>query len=123
MKHLVIDQCQLSPRVELNPEGIISINGKCILEDTVGFFNPIFRWIKICTFNTVKIEFRIDYANTGSVKQFYNLLELIKENYCIKHVYVNWYFETGDEDHFDLGKTLESQTNIPFDFYEYSNVG
>ena len=122
MKQLIMEESQFSPRVELNPEGEISINGNCIVEDSIGFFSPIFRWIKICTFKTVKIEFRIYYANTSSVKQFYNLLTLVKENYRIKNIYVNWYFEEGDDEHFELGKTLESLSNIPFDYFEYSHA-
>ena len=122
MKQLIIEGTKFSPRVELNPTGEIKIQGRCIVEDPHKYFNPIFRWVKSCTFNTVNIEIRLEFVNTGSVKQIYNLLSLIKDNHSIRNTYINWYYEEGDNDSLELGKDIESQINLPFDFFEYSEV-
>ncbi len=122
MKQVIIEGTKYSPRVELNPTGEIKIQGRCIIEDPYMYFNPIFRWVKSCTFSTVNIEIKLEYANTGSVKQIYTLLTLIRDNYSIKNVYINWYYEEGDDDNLELGKDIESQINLPFDFFEYSET-
>ena len=122
MKQIIFEGTNYAPRVELNPDGEIKMQGRCIIEDSVAFFNPIFRWVKTCTFNTVKVEIKLEYINTSSVKQIFTLISLIKENYSIKNVYVHWFYEEGDDDHFEVGKAMESQLNLPFDFFEYSEA-
>ena len=122
MKQLIIEGTKYSPRIELNPTGHIKIEGRCLFEDTFVYFNPIFRWVKSCTFNTVDIKIKLEYVNTSSVKQIYTLLSLIKDNYHIKNVYINWYYEEGDDDCLELGKDIESQIQLPFDFYEYTET-
>jgi hypothetical protein len=122
MKQLVIEGTKYSPRVELNPNGEIKLEGRSIIEDPIGFFNPIFRWIKSVNFNTLKVDIKMEYLNTGSLKQVYTLLTLIKENHCVKNIYVSWYYEEGDEDCYELGRDIESQIKLPFDFFEYEET-
>jgi len=118
MKQLVIEGTKQSPRVELNPTGELKIQGRCIIEDSVEFFKPIFKWVNCSTFKTLHIDINLEYINTSSVKQLYSLLILVKSNRDINNVYINWYYEEGDEDTLELGQDIESQVNIPFDFFE-----
>jgi hypothetical protein len=122
MKKMIFEGTKYAPRIELNPEGEIKIEGRCIIDDVYTYFSPVFRWIKTCTFNTVTIEIKLEFVNTNGVKQIYNFLTLVKRNYYIKNAYINWFFEEGDEGCLEIGKTLESQINIPFNYYEYSLV-
>jgi len=122
MKQLIIEGTKFSPRVELNPNGHIKLEGRSIIENPFHFFNPVFRWIKSVNFNTVNVSIKLDYLNTGSVKQLYTLLTLIRENRSIKNIYINWYYEEGDDDCFELGKDIESQISLPFDFFELSET-
>jgi len=122
MKQLIIEETNYSPRVELSPRGEIKIKGRSIIENPYEFFNPVFRWVKSCTFKTVHVEIRLEYANTGTVKQIYTLLTLIRDNYSIKNVYINWYYMEGDKDTLELGRDIESKINLPFDYFEYSET-
>lgn len=119
MNKLVIAETKHSPYVALNPSGEIDIHGRCIIEDTVEFFKPILAWIDNIAVKTLKVDLNFEYVNTSSVKQIYSMLLLIKSNPRISEVYINWYYEEGDEDTLELGKDIESQVNLPFDFYEY----
>ena len=120
MKQLIIEGTKHSPKVELNLTGEIKIQGRCIMEDSFEFFKPIFTWVKDCAFKTVNVELNFEYINTSSVKQIFNLLLLIKSNQGIQNVYISWYYEEGDDDTLELGKDIESQVNLPFDFFEYA---
>jgi hypothetical protein len=120
MKQLVIEGTKLSPKVILSPEGFVKIEGRSLIEDPISFFNPIFRWIKTINISTLRVDIKLEYLNTSSVKQIFMLLTLIKDNYSIKDVYINWYYEEGDEDNLELGKDIESQIKLPFDFFEFS---
>ena len=119
MKQLFIEGTKNSPRVELNPSGEIKIQGRCIMEDSSKFFNPIFLWVKYATCKTINIEINLEYINTSSVKQLFSLLLLVKSNHNFRNIYVNWYYEEGDDDNFELGKDIESVTKLPIDFFEY----
>lgn len=119
MKQLILEGSKYSPRIELNPDGEIKLQGRCIIDDAYTYFSPVFRWIKTCTYPTVKIEIKMEFINTNGVRQIYNLLTLVKDNYSIKNAYINWFFEEGDENCFEIGKTLESQINLPFNYFEY----
>jgi len=37
----------------------------------------------------------------------------------VQNVYFSWYYEEGDDDTLELGKDIESQVNLPFNFFEY----
>jgi len=118
MKLQIIEGTPHSPKVELNPTGEIKMHGRCIIEDSIEFFAPIFLWIKCFNFNKVNIDINLEYINTSSVKQLYCMLQHVKSNRNIKEVYINWYYEEGDDDMLELGQDIESQINLPFDFFE-----
>lgn len=122
MKELMIEGTKFSPKVELHPNGYMLFEGRSIVEDSIAFFAPIFRWIKMVNVSTMKVDIKLEYMNTASAKQIYSMLMFVKENYSIKDVYVNWYYEEGDEDSFELGKDFEDQLRIPFDFYELAEI-
>lgn len=122
MKELLIEGTKFSPQVKLNPEGHILIQGRSIVEDSIVFFAPIFRWIKMVNVSAMKVDMKLEYMNTASAKQVYSMFEYIKENYSIKDIYVNWYYEEGDEDSYEMGKDFEAQLRIPFDFYEIAEI-
>lgn len=119
MKKLIIEGTQFSPRVVLDPAGEISIHGRSLIEDPVAFYNPIFRWIKSCSIDNLHVTIRLEYINTASSKQIYDLLMLVSENKSIKNVLVSWFYEEGDDDTYDLGKDFEMLINLSFEYFEY----
>lgn len=122
MESLVIEATKYSPRVELNPTGSINIEGRSIVEDSVKFFDPILKWVKTCSAESLNVDIKLEYINTSSSKQLFNLFKLIKVNYSTSNVKVKWYYEEGDEDTLELGKEFESETNLPFDFHQFSET-
>jgi hypothetical protein len=121
MKQMIIEATKNSPMVELNPEGIMIIQGRSIIEDTISFYNPIIDWVKQCSSKKFTLEVRLEYMNTSSSKQVFTILKTIKDNFSVKDVYIKWYYEEDDEDMLDTGKDFESLIRIPIDFYEYSD--
>ena len=122
MDYLLIHDTKYSPRVEVNPEGKISIRGRSLIEDPFAFYNPIILWAQRYSSQTLDIEIKLEYLNTSSSKLLFSLLLGIQNNFNIKKVSVNWYCEEYDEDNLELGKEFESQINIPFNFFGYSDV-
>jgi hypothetical protein len=122
MKELIIEATKYSPRVDLNPSGRIIIEGRSLVEDSYKFYEPVLQWIQDSTCNSLKVYIKLEYINTSSSKQIFNLLKLIHENSTILDVNVQWYYEEGDEDTYELGKDIESEIRIPFEFLEYAET-
>jgi hypothetical protein len=123
MEELIIEGTKYTPRIDLNPDGRISIEGRSIVEDSYKFYEPVLKWVQGSTFDCLKVEIKLEYVNTSSSKQIFTLLKTIRENTSIHDVNIHWYYEEGDEDTFELGKDLESEIMLPFVFSEYAETG
>jgi len=120
MEKMLIEQTKYSPRVELNPVGFINIQGRSIIEDPFAFYGPVLNWVKNASSSSMKVEIKLEYLNTSSSIQIYQLLTLIQENYGSTNVSVSWFYEEDDEDTFELGKEFESQLKLSFGFYKFA---
>lgn len=120
MKNSIIEATQFSPKVEMNPEGELTISGRCIMEDTIKFFTPVIEWIDKLSCSELVIEIRLEYMNTSSSKQVLNMIKAVVANPLIRTTYIKWFYEADDEDMLDIGRDFESLIHVPFDFYEMS---
>ena len=122
MNSLLIDETRGTPRVRLYPNGEIFIEGRSLPADPAEFYSPILNWVKDCQTETVNIHIRLEYMNTSSSKEIQSFFRLIKENLHIKNATVNWYYEEGDDDGYDVGREFELFSKIPFIFHEYAEA-
>lgn len=120
MERLFIQETKYSPRVDLNPDGKISIIGKSLLEDPFDFYNPILTWAQNFNSETLEVEIKLEYLNTSSSKQLFSILLGIQDNSNIQQTTIKWFYEEDDEDGLELGKEFESQMNLHFDFFRFS---
>ena len=121
MKQINIEPTKYSPKVHLNPEGEMFIQGRSILEDPFPFYNPIMNWIANCTAKKFMVEVRLEYINTSNSKLILNILKSVKEKYLMNDISIKWFYEVDDEDMLDLGQDYEALLKVPFDFFEYSD--
>jgi hypothetical protein len=118
MEQTFIEATKYTPRVELNSEGKMVIQGRSIIEDPLLFYTPVIDWVKNCLSKKFTLEIRLEYVNTSSSKLILILLKTIKEYYPIADVYIKWYYESDDEEMLEMGKNYEALIHIPIDFYE-----
>lgn len=121
MKKIIIDGTKHTPHVELDPSGEIVIQGRSTSEDPLTFYNPILSWVKGCSSVSLNLMIKLEYVNTPSTKQIFNLLHLVRQNKVIKNVFIGWYYQDDDEDILELGKEIESLIELPFVFHKYSD--
>ncbi len=122
MEQVIIKETKYSPRVELNPEGKIIIQGRSLIEDPHAFYNPIVTWANNCSSQNMEVEISLEYLNTSSSKYLFSLLRGVQDNYSIKTANVKWFYDEDDEDGLELGKEFESQIKIPFTFFACSEA-
>lgn len=114
----VIEATKNSPRVVLDPNGELLIQGRSIIEDTTVFYKTLIDWVKNLTCSQMNVVVKMEYMNTSSSKQLLTVLKALASNSSVRSIYVKWFYEEDDEDMLDLGKDYESLIHIPFDFYE-----
>ncbi len=91
-----------SPLVELNGEnGIFQFEGRSMPEDAFNFFKPVIEWLEEYVEDpkdSTTANFKMDYFNSGSVKQIFTILCILEELLeSGKEISINWYFKKGDE--------------------------
>jgi hypothetical protein len=122
MDVIVLNATVDTPKIICNDDGTISIIGRSLTEDPVAFYKSILEWVEQLKSEKIEINIRLEYLNTSSSMQIYNLLELAKKNQWKKTILVRWYYDVNDEDGCSLGKEFESMLEIPFEFFNFLDL-
>ena len=114
-----------TPEINLNPNGIIKISGRSMIEDVNEFSKQIEEWIDKYIFNPADltcVDFHLEYLATNNLKFYISLLnKIISIKSKDKKYIINWYFDEGDEDILEKGEIISSNLVIPFNFIEISD--
>ena len=120
MEPLLIYETEVTPKIEFYPDGNLFIEGRSLPIDSIGFYNPIIKWVNEISAPVINLLIRMEYMNTSSAKQLYTIMILLKENVQVKSLNINWYYEEDDNDGHDTGLEFETLIDTPFRFYAYS---
>lgn len=120
-KEINIDQTRFSPKVRLK-KGRLKMEGRSVLNDPQPFFQPLFNWVEEYIAQnpgSSRIDLKFEYINTSSTKWLYEILKSIKQKKADRDdLQINWYYETGDEDMYELGEIFKSLMNASFRIIE-----
>jgi len=81
--------------------GYMHFEGESYLEDIVGFFKEINEWLENflpTDFTEFTFDCALEYFNSSTTKQLYNILRLMDKNTPGKKVTVNWIVAHEDDD-------------------------
>lgn len=110
-----------TPQVEFTP-GVLQISGRSIPEDAVTFFRPVLKWAEDYLDKPeplTRVNFRLEYLNSGSNRFIFALFKLLDESYARGHnVVVNWYFDEDDDSIRNLGCDFQALVKLPFKMVE-----
>ncbi|MAZ36542.1 MAG: nuclear pore complex subunit [Crocinitomicaceae bacterium] len=128
MNSLEIEGGSKTPTVKLDAEkGTIALSGRCIPENAVDFYKPIYEWLDEYATgpkDNTTVEIRLEYFNTSSSKclldVFKKVERLQKDN--SSSVKVNWYHETDDEDMLEAGEDYDIIISMPFNMVEVDEI-
>ena len=120
MDKLFIKSTYTTPQVVFDAEkGLFEIEGRIIPEDAESFFDEIFKWLDVCTFDNQRlllVSFRIFYYNTGSSRCIVDVMKrfdaLFQKGNNIK---IEWKYEEGDEDAKRDGENFKTLLKVPFE--------
>ena len=120
MDHLVIAQTERTPLISLLSNGLLEISGKSIDEDSQEFWQPVISWVKTYSLKpstktclNLYIESLDTSSSTSLIELLYLLKDLMSEG---NEVHVHWNYEENDLDMLALGKDMEQQAQMGFEF-------
>jgi hypothetical protein len=115
-----------TPLIEFDTEnGVLTISGKSIAEDSHEFYKPLIDALKEykakpCLQTTVNLK--LVYFNTSSSKSILDVLRLIESLKENSEVTINWFYEKEDEDMLEVGEYYCEIVNLPFRMVEVDSL-
>jgi hypothetical protein len=109
-----------TPEIILNPEGIIKIKGRWMMDNVADFSKAISDWFDSYLFDPpdiTSVEIHLEYFNGFNSAILISLLrKILSVKLFHKELIINWIYEEGDEDILELGEYISSVLEIPFSF-------
>ena len=110
-----------SPRIDFDPvNGVLTFEGKSLMEDSESFYLPLVEWIIKYTENPCKgtvIDFKYDYFNTSSSKWLITITKQLKVLYNTDPTtVVNWFWP--DDDILEYGEVIRDLVDMPINMIE-----
>ncbi len=125
MEPLIIDATEDTPKIYFNPkEEKFEISKSSLPENAIEFYGPILLWLKeyLKKPNSKTIfDFSLEYLNTASSKQVFEVIMMINYISEKSDVLVRWHYDAIDEDMLGLGTRFSHLVSTKFEFIEYEN--
>lgn len=120
MENLDIRATNSTPLISFNADtGKLLMKGRSIPEDPSEFYERVFHWLERYFSETdqdTEMEFRLEYANSGSSKYILELLRDFQQYTSAgKNIRVIWCYELDDESIEELGEHYKNTVNLPFE--------
>lgn len=101
-ENLILEETEDTPAIKFNREaGVFKISGRSYPENAAQFFKPIISWLEIYSANpnpATVFEVDLEYVNSGSVKQVFNMLFIIEDIMETgNEAKIIWCYRKGDE--------------------------
>lgn len=127
MKNLKVKSTAKTPEVVfLAQKGKLMVTGISVPEDSLGFYNPLLKWLKEYAKNPAQsttFTFKLAYINTSSLQALYDILFLLDGmNGKTSKVIVNWYYLKEDDDMREVGEDLQEALSTKFSFFAVDDV-
>ena len=120
MNDLNIASTQSTPSIQTDTaSGLLRLDGDSYPENSFDFFTPVFHWIE--TFlreheTPLRLELRIVYMNTSSVKAMMDIFDMLEEAYGKgRAVSVAWHYDPRNERVLDLADEFREDCSFPFE--------
>lgn len=123
MTNLDIAASEKTPHICASAQsGRIEITGRSIPENSLGFYEIVFEWIKKYSQSPAPLTemiIELDYFNTSSSKCILDVFRLIESIGNAGHkCQIKWIYETEDEDMMEAGEDYREILNVPFEIVE-----
>ncbi|HEY5124060.1 MAG TPA: SiaC family regulatory phosphoprotein [Ignavibacteria bacterium] len=109
-----------TPEFHFRPEGIITIRGRGLFENTTEVIDHIMIWIDEYLINPAEITYvniSFEYLNSFSTTILVTILRKLTQVILqSEKLVIRWYYEEDDEDILERGEYISSTFDIPINF-------
>ncbi len=123
LEPLNIEASEDTPEIRFVPEeNSFKLSGVSLPENAVQFYSKVFEWLRNYEQSpnpTTHFNFQLEYVNTASSKQLFELIVLLEKISMKSHLTIRWHYDKVDEDMLAIGKRFKNLVNIDFEFIEY----
>lgn len=116
---LKIEATDHTPSISFNKiENVLYIEGRSLPENPVEFYRPVQLFVESLTkqLDTLVIDVRLDFFNTSSSKQLFELFRKLKPMVDTgKVAKVIWRYDEDDEDLLEAGEDYMEMSEVPFE--------
>lgn len=124
MEPLIIKATEDTPEVYFDPaKEVFEISNVSLPENAIEFYAPILNWLKQYKSEPnpkTVFDFNIEYLNTASSKQVFELIFLIDKINENSEVTIRWHYDAIDEDMYSLGVRFTHLVKVKFELVEYT---
>lgn len=124
MDQYKIEAGRNTPMIHLKPDGNMKIFGRSIHENVAEFYQPSFDWVDEYLLDPPEstcIDIQLEYFNSASAKYIIKLLQKFRQVlFRDGKLFINWFYEEGDEDILERGEYFSTVLDITFNFVEIS---
>lgn len=122
-KVLIVRKTDETPAIILNPEKAkFQIVATSWPENAITFYKPVFKWFENyfekSPLDKTVIEFRMDYFNTSTKKQFAILIDYLGKCSKKHDIVIQWYYYDDDPDMKHEGVRLSKSLGVDFEMIE-----
>jgi hypothetical protein len=119
LENLFIPATESSPQVMGDvTTGELALSGESYPENCFEFYRPILDWASSYLaqdLGGLRLEFRITYLNTSSIKALMDLLDDMEDAYGKgRAVEVRWYYDRENHRALDLAEEFKEDLTLPF---------
>ena len=126
MEQLVIQGTEKTPEINFDAtSGKLSVGGRSYSSDAFDFYKPINEWLNKYIQNPNELtilEINVDYFHSVSVKYLTSIVRKVAQiqelGKSIKIVWIHQSDENDEDESYELGKGIESEAKIKFDYVE-----
>lgn len=117
----LLEATKRSPKINFESKGNFCISGNSYIEDPENFYRPAVMWLNDFleqNKNEINFTINLEYVNSSSSKIVLNMLYAIIDS-GVK-LNVTWEYEEEDFDILELGESLQTLTQLNFNFKSIS---
>ena len=129
MEQLVIKETEKTPAINFNfQSGKLYLGGRSYSSDAFDFYKPVNEWLSKYVQNPKELtilEVNVDYFHSVSIKYLTSIVKKIAqlkdEGKAVKIVWLHQSDENDEDEAFELGKSIEAEAKIKFEFVEIAS--
>ena len=129
MEQLVIKETEKTPAINFNfQSGKLYVGGRSYSFDAFDFYKPVNEWLTKYVQNPKEstiLEVNVDYFHSVSIKYLTTIVKKIAQlkdaGKSVKIVWLHQSDENDEDEAFELGKSIEAESKIKFEFVEIAS--